>query len=73
MLLTLTFQDTEMEDDEVQKAIAMSMGQELDTNAMSDILGSLPGVNTNDPRIQNALREDEKAKQQKKKDQEGKK
>ncbi len=38
-----------------------------DNAALSSLLGTLPGVNTNDPRIQEMLKKDEK-KDDKKKD-----
>ncbi|OAD80389.1 hypothetical protein PHYBLDRAFT_153870 [Phycomyces blakesleeanus NRRL 1555(-)] len=60
-------EDTEMGDsndqDELQKALALSMNDAQSNDAsMSDILGSLPGVDTNDPRFKEALEEMEKSK-----------
>ena len=55
-------------DDELSKALAMSMGDNVDMNA---VLGNLPGVDPNDPRLQSALEQDKK--KQKKEDPESKK
>ncbi|KAI9137475.1 hypothetical protein BKA69DRAFT_1110332 [Paraphysoderma sedebokerense] len=48
------------EDDEIARAIALSMQDQgtqgssnIDAGAMANILGSLPGVNPDDPRLQN--------------------
>ena len=47
----------ETEEDEMAAAIRLSMGQnEIDPAFMSDVLGSLPGVDSNDPRIKDALK-----------------
>jgi len=67
------------EEEQIAKAIAMSIGdiqpaQETpDMNQLSSVLGNLPGVDTNDPRIQSALQgfgdkkqDDEKNKKEKK-------
>jgi 26S proteasome regulatory subunit N10 len=67
------------EEEQIAKAIAMSMGgsqptQETpDMNQLSSVLGNLPGVDTDDPRIQSALQglgdkkqDDEKKKKEKK-------
>ncbi|KAI9030806.1 hypothetical protein CLU79DRAFT_831339 [Phycomyces nitens] len=60
-------EDVEMGDlndqDELQKALALSMNGAQDNDAsMSDILGSLPGVDANDPRLKEAIEEMDKAK-----------
>ncbi|KAJ3226097.1 hypothetical protein HK099_005566 [Clydaea vesicula] len=67
-------EDTAMEDDDdIARAIAMSMQQTgqssstVDPSLMSNILGSLPGVDPNDPRIKNALKDAEKKKENDKK------
>ncbi|KAI8913582.1 hypothetical protein EDD86DRAFT_200935 [Gorgonomyces haynaldii] len=52
---------TTAEDEEMQRALAMSMGDNVDLNA---VLGQLPGVNTQDPRIQSAMDEDKKRKKE---------
>lgn len=67
------------EEEQIAKAIALSIGdnqpsQETpDTDLLSSVLGNLPGVDTNDPRIQSALQglndkkqDDEKNKKEKK-------
>ncbi|KAJ3398558.1 hypothetical protein HDV05_002423, partial [Chytridiales sp. JEL 0842] len=48
------------EDDEIARAIAMSMQSEGGSSssandALSSVLGNLPGVDPNDPRIKDAL------------------
>ncbi|KAJ8324345.1 hypothetical protein BDV3_005188 [Batrachochytrium dendrobatidis] len=58
-------EDVEMvdEDEAMARAIAMSMGDDggaMDSNFMSSMLQSLPGVDPNDPRIQSALKGDKK-------------
>ena len=64
------------EDDEIARAIAMSMdpsgghassSAQIDPNLMSSVLSSLPGVNPNDPRIQSALQSDASKKDDSKK------
>ncbi|KAJ3144124.1 hypothetical protein HK101_002799 [Irineochytrium annulatum] len=47
--------DAMEDDDEVARAIAMSMQPEDD--ALANVLGNLPGVDTNDPRIRNAMQD----------------
>ncbi len=46
------------EEEQMQQAIAMSMGQ--NPEMMSEILGNLPGVNPEDPRIKNAVKDEKK-------------
>lgn len=75
--------DALTEDEQIARAIEMSMGDNqpteaqssaiqgsaIDPNLMSNILSNLPGVDTDDPRIQSALglskKEDEKDKEEK--------
>ncbi|KAJ2995184.1 hypothetical protein HDV02_001010 [Globomyces sp. JEL0801] len=56
--------DVEMtEDEEIAKALAMSMeGSSMDPSFLSNVVGSLPGVDPNDPRFKNMKKEDEKKK-----------
>ncbi|CAM0138932.1 unnamed protein product [Umbelopsis sp. WA50703] len=54
------------EEEQIKRAIELSMGgggseqQDVDPEFMSSVLGSLPGVDPNDPRIQEALNKSEK-------------
>ncbi|KAJ1344216.1 hypothetical protein BSLG_001356 [Batrachochytrium salamandrivorans] len=66
-------EDIEMadEDEAMARAIAMSMGDDggaMDSNFMSSMLQSLPGVNPNDPRIQSALQGNKKDEDKEKKE-----
>ncbi|ORX57589.1 hypothetical protein DM01DRAFT_1334186 [Hesseltinella vesiculosa] len=62
-------EDVDMdEDEELQRALEMSMNDNNDDEMMSAVLGSLPGVDPNDARIQKALED----MQDKKKDKEDK-
>ncbi|KAI9336247.1 hypothetical protein BD770DRAFT_401768 [Pilaira anomala] len=54
------------EDDALQRALEMSMNEGEDEEMMSAVLGSLPGVDKNDERIQKALENMEKKKDEKK-------
>ncbi|KAL1920090.1 uncharacterized protein VTP21DRAFT_1236 [Calcarisporiella thermophila] len=57
-------EDVEMDEEEqMQRAIAMSMGGEGD---MSSVIGSLPGVDTSDPRVRSAMQKDAEKKDQEK-------
>jgi 26S proteasome regulatory subunit N10 len=53
------------DDDELARALQMSMDQSASSSAqdpkfMSSVLGSLPGVDPNDPRIKDALKDMDK-------------
>lgn len=54
------------EDDALQRALEMSMNDGEDEEMMSAVLGSLPGVDKNDERIQKALEDMDKKKDEKK-------
>lgn len=58
------------EEDALQRALEMSMNEGEDNNEdeemMSAVLGSLPGVDKNDERIQKALEDMDKKKDEKK-------
>jgi 26S proteasome regulatory subunit N10 len=56
------------EEDELQRALEMSMNEgDYDEEMMSAVLGSLPGVDKNDERIQKALEDMDKKKKDEKK------
>jgi len=62
----------ETEDDELAKALAMSVQGEQSTSTtgdayMNSVLQSLPGVDPNDPRIKNAMKQDKSPKKNDKK------
>ncbi|KAJ3312735.1 hypothetical protein HDV04_002699 [Boothiomyces sp. JEL0838] len=62
--------DVEMtEDDEIARAIALSMeNQPIDPNFLNNMVGNLPGVNPNDPRVQNIGKKDDEKKKAKEDD-----
>ena len=47
------------EDEELARAIAMSMneGSASANNNMNDVLQNLPGIDPNDPRVKNAMKD----------------
>jgi len=57
------------EDEEIQRAIALSMADANNNNEngnndqdLADVLNNLPGINSEDPRIKDAIKELEKDK-----------
>jgi len=63
------------EDEEIQRAIALSMADANNNNEngnndqdLADVLNNLPGINSEDPRIKDAIKELEKDKDKKKDD-----